>query len=125
MVNRTGKGQFRPGQSGNVKGRPKGLPENIVKMASQASPEAMQWLIDVAHGRETKGITADLRFKCCVAVTERAYGRPPQNISLDIALKRAIERNDPAEQLRILRDMRSAWVDHLAASPVIELEPAE
>jgi hypothetical protein len=35
-----------------------------------------------------KGVTPDLRLKACAMVHERAFGRAPQNISVDIALKR-------------------------------------
>jgi hypothetical protein len=38
-------------------------------------------------------------IKCALAVHERAYGRPAQNISLDIALKLAVEGRDPQEQV--------------------------
>jgi hypothetical protein len=78
------------------------------------------WLIDVAHGKEK--VSADLRYKAIMAVHERVYGRPAQNVSVDIALKRAVESKAPVEQLRILRDMRSALNDHLATAPVIEIE---
>jgi hypothetical protein len=92
----------------------------------------MQWVIDLAHGKvKGKGVTPDLRLKACAMVHERAFGRAPQNISVDIALKRAIEGKDPAEQLRILRDMRSAYVAEAPAIQIesnpepVEMEPAE
>lgn len=56
---------------------------------------------------------------------ERAYGRPAQHISVDIALKRAVEGHDPAEQLRILQDMRSHYVAQLEAPIEITAEVLE
>jgi hypothetical protein len=52
---------------------------------------------------KVKKASPDLRLKAALAVHERAYGRPAQNICLDIALKRAIEDKDPAEQRAFCR----------------------
>jgi hypothetical protein len=87
----------------------------------------MQFFIDLALGRD-KRASLDLRFKAGVAIHERGYGKPAQNISVDVALKRAIEDKDPDTQLRLLQDMRAAY---LAAPPppivaeVLEAEEAE
>lgn len=88
-------------------------------MAQKASPEIMRWMIGVATGK-IKGISADLRVKVGLAVHERAYGRPPAIVAVDVALRRAVESSDPAEQLRILRDMRAAYIAEVAqlAAPV-------
>jgi hypothetical protein len=59
-----------------------------------------------------------------VTVLERAYGRPAQIVAVDVALRKAVEGRDPAEALRVLRDMRDNWVAQLSA-PVIEMVPEE
>jgi hypothetical protein len=46
---------------------------------------------------------------------DRAYGRPPQVVSVDIALRKAVENLDPAEQLRVLQDMRASASPRLSA----------
>lgn len=84
----------------------------------------MQWLIDLALGRVKKA-SPDLRLKACAMVHERGYGKPAQNITVDIALKRAVEGHDPVEQLRILRDMRSNYVAQLEAPIEIAVEVLE
>jgi hypothetical protein len=53
------------------------------------------------------------------------YGKPSQMISIDIALRRAVEGRDPAEQLRILQDMRSRYVAQLEAPIEITAEVLE
>jgi hypothetical protein len=133
--------RFRKGVSGNPAGGgvPKappyyapapapvpadGKPADIVKMAQLASGGAMQWLIDLAHGK-VKGASIDHRIKAVAMLHERAYGKPAQIISIDIALKRAIEGHDPVEQLRILQDMRSRYVAQLEAPIEITAEVLE
>ena len=83
----------------------------------------MQWLIDLAHGK-VKGVSHDTRLKAVAMLHERAFGRPAQIISIDIALRRAIEGRDPVEQLRILQDMRSRYVAQLEAPIDIITEEA-
>ena len=80
----------------------------------------MQWLIDLALGR-VKGVSHDTRLKAVAMLHERGYGKPAQIISVDIALRRAVEDRDPVEQLRILQDMRSRYVAQLEAP--IEITP--
>ena len=127
--------QFKKGVSGNPSGigvpkappsyapeiseQPK-QPADIVKMAQLASGGAMQWLIDLALGK-VKGASIDHRMKAVAMLHERGYGKPAQIISIDIALRRAIEGRDPVEQLRILQDMRSRYVAQLEAP--IEITP--
>jgi hypothetical protein len=72
-----------------------------------------------------KEASKDLRFRAVLALHDRAYGEPAQNVSIDIALKKAVEGKDPTEQLRILKELRQAYIDCLTKSPVLELEAAE
>jgi hypothetical protein len=46
-------------------------------------------MLDVAQGKVK--VSPDLRYMPCIAVHDRAYGRSAQNISVDIALKKASE----------------------------------
>ncbi len=84
----------------------------------------MQWLIDVAHGK-VKGGSHDTPLKAAAMLHERGYGKPAQNITIDIALKRAIVGHNPVEQLRILQDMRSRYVAQLEAPIEINAEVLE
>lgn len=125
--NPAGKGGFQKGRSGNPQGRPKSVARlmnavdtacaaaeaartvvlgDIVEMARAGSPKALRWILQAAHGEVE--VSPDLRFKACQAVIERGFGKPEQNVSVDIALRKAVEGKDPIEQLRILREMHSS-----------------
>jgi Family of unknown function (DUF5681) len=122
--------QFQKGVSGNPAGRPAGRPaakprkaKNIITMAHKASPKAMQYIIDVAHGKVE--VSPELRMKACVILHERAYGRPPQVVAVDVALRKAVENLDPQAQLQALLDMRTAYVAQLPAPIEGEFEEIE
>jgi hypothetical protein len=89
--NPTGKGGFKPGISGNPLGRKPGRPHpkptlarDIVSMAHRASPEAMQWVVDIAHGKIEA--PQDMRLKAVQYVHARAYGTRATHVSMGPAL---------------------------------------
>ena len=74
--NRDGAGRFRPGSSGNPKGRPK-LPKEVKEMFKAATADAAQLLIDTMNDPDAD---LKLRIDCAEKVIERVYGKPPQPI---------------------------------------------
>jgi hypothetical protein len=117
--NPTGKGGFKPGISPNPGGRPKKAIANLAREARKYTGECIETLADVMRNSPRPRD----RMAAANSLLDRGHGRPEQNISVDVALRRAVEDKNPAEQLRILRDMRANWVQHLSSGPVIDLEP--
>jgi hypothetical protein len=116
---------FPKGVSGNPSGRAKNPPANIVMMAKKASGEGMAWLIELASGR-IKGATIDQRMKAWAMIHERGWGKPAQNVSVDVALKRAVESKDPIEKLKALEELRALALQSpqmmIDLTPVVEVE---
>lgn len=70
---------FKPGQSGNPRGRPKQTQEekDALAIMKAAAPEAARMLTEMAMSPNTR---ADLRVKCAEIVMDRVYGRASQPI---------------------------------------------
>ena len=78
MANRTNKGRFAPGASGNPGGRPK-LPGEMREMFQAKAPEAFEVLCKHLHANDAKvSVTA------AKEILDRAYGRPLQSIDANI-----------------------------------------
>ena len=78
MANRTDKGRFAPGASGNPGGRPK-LPGEMREMFQAKAPEAFEVLCKHLHASDPKvSVTA------AKEILDRAYGRPLQSIDANI-----------------------------------------
>ena len=80
---------FKPGQSGNVKGRPK-LPElksilNAVLGTQENGREPLEEIIDNLHKQALRG-----NVKASELILHYAYGRPQKNYQLDIEPIRVI-----------------------------------
>ncbi len=77
--NRTGSGQFKPGQSGNPGGRTAVPPE--VREASKAmTVDALQTLKDVMMDTEQNG---SARVGAANSILDRAWGKAQQNVTVD------------------------------------------
>ena len=78
MVNRTDKGRFAPGWSGNPTGRPK-LPAEMKEMFQAKAPEAFKVLCKHLHSTDPR-----VSVSAATQILDRAYGRPVQSIDANI-----------------------------------------
>ena len=80
-ANREKTGQFKPGHSGNPKGRPK-VPEDVRQMLREAGPELARKLLAYTEHANPK-----IAMWAITEALDRAYGKPVQmqDISMDMA----------------------------------------
>lgn len=64
---------FKPGQSGNPGGRPKGFNE-LVEIARAATPKAMKELVRLSEHGKTEAI----KLKAIEMLLDRGWGKPQQ-----------------------------------------------
>src|SRR6516164_9651727 len=88
---------WRPGQSGNPRGS--GLYAEARHLARQAGPAVMDELINLALHAEDERV----RSVCCVAVLDRAYGRPREM------------KEDDSIETRIANMTREERLAHMAS----------
>ena len=79
MANRTDKGRFAPGVSGNPRGRPK-LPAEIKEMFQAKGPEALAVLARCLESSDDR-----IAIAAATAILDRGYGRPSQTIDASIS----------------------------------------
>jgi hypothetical protein len=103
--NRTGKGWFKKGQSGNPSGKPKYAPDtkavidrrtirNIVIEARRFSGLAVDTLVELTKDN----YAASARYSAAAELLNRGYGRPAQSLDLhlsaDVITKRLSDMSD-------------------------------
>src|SRR5215471_6250092 len=91
---------WRPGQSGNLRGA--GFYQEARHLARQAGPAVMEELIHLALHAEDERV----RSVCCVAVLDRAYGRPRETQEAESSETRLA---------RMTREERLAYMESLLA----------
>ena len=79
-ANRNESGKFVKGVSGNPSGR-KPVPPDIKEMFKNATPNAVQLLIDTANNVE---IDMKLRIDCADKILDRSLGKARQSLEADI-----------------------------------------
>ena len=134
MANRTGKGCFVKGRSGNPSGRPKEPPilpgyapdptvadrrpiSNLVVEARKYSALAVDTLVELTKDN----YAASTRYSAATALLDRGYGRPAQSLDLHLSADAITKR---------LSDMSDAELAALearmiAAAPIVLEATAE
>jgi hypothetical protein len=74
--NRTGKGCFQPGQSGNPEGRPK-IVKHIRELLQEQVEKNIEALVAMRDAKDTKDSD---RIACIKELNDRALGRAPQAV---------------------------------------------
>jgi hypothetical protein len=110
LVKRTEKGQFAPGQSGNISGRPKSI-SPVVALAREHTVAAVQTLAEIA----VKGKNESARAHAATALLDRAWGRPAQSIELDLQLTKSLA----SMTLEELTQLREKYAGLALVSPTI------
>lgn len=107
-------GRFLPGKSPNPGGRPARLSE-VLDLARDHTAEAIEGLLEIARSPRAPAVA---RVRAWEIVLDRAWGRPPQNVSLDVP---QISRAEEAladlsdEELRALASAAAAEARGLPA----------
>jgi hypothetical protein len=99
MANKTGKGGFKPGVSGNPGGRAKKAIGNLGLAARQLAGECLETLTAIMRG-EIKGVTPRDRLAAAMHLLDRGYGKPTQAIDL-IMLGKKISELSTAELIEL------------------------
>jgi hypothetical protein len=105
--NPTGIGGWKPGQSGNPDGRPKGS-SAVQLRCLQYCNEAVDTLRDLM--RENDGSKSDaLRLAAANAILDRGVGKAAQSVALDLNLRGKLDELSD-DELVALRDRYAALV---------------
>ena len=125
MVNRTGKGWFKKGQSGNPSGKPKFAPnapgrrivDNIVIESRKYSGLAVDTLVELTRDNHADST----RYAAATALLDRGYGRPAQSLDLHLSADAITKR------LSDMTDAELAALEQrmIAAAPIVLEATAE
>lgn len=91
MANPTGRGGFKPGQSGNPGGRPKAI-YNLTAEARRHTIEAVRTLLRLMRNAKSESV----RLGAAEAILSRGWGKPIQALQIDggFAAKKLNELSD-------------------------------
>ena len=133
-MNRTGKGYFVKGRSGNPGGRPKNPPEFAPSTGSSAGADRRTVGNLVIEARKFSGLAVDTlveltrdnhtdstRFAAATALLDRGYGRPAQSLDLHLSADAITKR------LSDMTDVEFAALEAriIAAAPIVLEATAE
>ena len=99
MANKTGKGGFTPGASGNPGGRPKAA--SVIAIEARKHGLAM---VAVLNSIARKGKSEQARIAAATALLDRGYGKPAQSVELNFhasLLQKKLLEMTP-DELRVL-----------------------
>jgi uncharacterized protein DUF5681 len=74
MANPKGKGGFKPGQSGNPGGKPKGMAE-LQAMAREHGAASVKVLVEALKHKDSR-----IRILAAQTLLDRGYGKPQQSL---------------------------------------------
>lgn len=109
MANPTGKGGFKPGQSGNPGGRPKVIAD-VKDLARSHTETAIATLVDVMT---TEDQPAAARVAAANAILDRGYGKPSQDVK--VTHKREPTDYSDAELVELAERLARSGADGEAA----------
>lgn len=111
--------QFKPGQSGNPGGRPKGLAAKV-REATKDGQVLIQFWMDVVSGK-VKGATAGDKLRASGLLAERGWGRAVESLDVEVSGKdggpiehKHMEVKEPERIGKILGHLASAGVVRLS-----------
>jgi hypothetical protein len=99
VANKTGKGGFTPGASGNPGGRPKAA--SVIAIEARKHGLAM---VAVLNSIARKGKSEQARIAAATALLDRGYGKPAQSVELNFhasLLQKKLLEMTP-DELRVL-----------------------
>jgi hypothetical protein len=114
MANRTGRGCFKKGESGNPGGRPK-LSAEMREIFQSRGPEAAEILVKHLHATDPRVSVAAAR-----EILDRAYGKPVQSINVD--------REERIKLIAVVPQKASSteeWLKLVGEQKVIEHQPTD
>jgi hypothetical protein len=106
VANPTGIGGWKPGQSGNLVGRPRGA-QQIQNRALAMCDRALELLGEIMDGKVDKSI-GHLQMSAAMAVLDRGCGKAGQSLAIAIDLKKRLTESH--EELLQLREQYMAAV---------------
>jgi hypothetical protein len=109
VANKTGKGGFTAGASGNPRGRPKAA--SVIAIEARKHGLAM---VAVLNGIARKGKSEQARIAAATALLDRGYGKPAASVELsfhaNLLQKKLIEMTP--EELRVLEQTTIQIIGH-------------
>lgn len=101
MANKTGKGGFKKGVSGNRRGRPKGSKDArtiITKYYEEHKDKTkpLQYIIELFNNSKE---SSKIRFMAAKEIADRLYGKPESNSNVEVeGLNISIKRKDDDQE---------------------------